>query len=342
MFRRFTRSPYEFFLLAALIVAAYGCSSVHDKQHYTYGGNLLSSDPVLEERLLALDPEHISEEDIRSVLSRFPAPRIININGSIPLVSMDSFSKFLIAMGYPESSVRNPGNGGYSYSSYISSEKLAGYTAWYYEKEGMMPMLIGHSRGGMMVVKVLHEFAGAFSDRLPVWNPLTGENEGRYTITDPLANRVRDVLGLKLGYASAVATGRVMRFVQGQWNMLGRLRHIPDTVEEFTGYHIRYDFLGSDPFGQTYSSPSALVHNVTLPAGYGHITIPLTEHLAGNRDTREWINGYVPQSDAPSPPAELSAEDTRNILFAAEQWFYIRKHWCLELQRLVRSRRERP
>ncbi len=33
-------------------------------------------------------------------------------------------------------------------------------------------------------------------------------------------------------------------------------------------------------------------------------------------------------------------EDTRNIFFAAEQWFYIKKRWCLELRKLVESRRE--
>jgi len=33
-------------------------------------------------------------------------------------------------------------------------------------------------------------------------------------------------------------------------------------------------------------------------------------------------------------------EDTRNILFAAEQWFYIKKCRCLELRKLVESRRE--
>jgi hypothetical protein len=329
-------------LIAALIVTASGCSSAHYKQNYTDSKNFLSAHPLLEDQILSLNPDHVTEEDIEGILSRSPAPRVINLNGSIPVVTMDSFSKFLIAMGYPENSIRNPENGDYSYSSYISSENLAGSIAWYYEKEGMMPILIGHSQGGMMVVKVLHELAGAFHERLPVWNPLTGEDEGRYTIMDPLTNRERNVLGLRLGYASAIGTGKLMRLILGQWNMLGRLRQIPGTVEEFAGFHIRNDFIGSDFFGNTnYSSGSAIVRNVTLPAEYGHITIPLTEHLAGNRKVREWIGKYIPQTDEPSsPPSELSAEDTRNILFAAEQWFYIKKYWCMELQRLIRSRRE--
>ena len=51
----------------------------------------------------SLDPEKVTERDIREVLSKTSAPRILNINGGIILVytRMISFSKFLIGMGYP-------------------------------------------------------------------------------------------------------------------------------------------------------------------------------------------------------------------------------------------------
>jgi len=326
-------------LSSALLLSGYGCSPSNYRQGHSNGQNSPAFDPALEKQILSLNPENITEEDVRKVLSRSPAPRIINLNGSIPLITMDSFSKFLIAMGYPEKSVRSPLDGAYSMSSYASSEKLAGYVAWHYEKEGLMPILIGHSQGGMIVIKVLHELDGAFHDRLQVWNPLTGENEGRHFITDPLTSNEHAVRGLKLGYASAVATGKLMRFLLGQWSMLGKLRHIPDTVEEFAGFHIRHDLIGSDLTGRNYSPlGSARVRNVMLPASYSHITIPLTENLAADPGSREWINIYVPQTDAPLLPEGLSRDESRNILFAAEQWFYIKKHWCIELQKLVRSR----
>jgi hypothetical protein len=31
--------------------------------------------------------------------------------------------------------------------------------------------------------------------------------------------------------------------------------------------------------------------------------------------------------------------NTVNILWAAENWYYIKKHWVLELQNLIRARR---
>ena len=86
-----------------------------------------SLDPVIEERVLHLDPESVSEKDIKEVLSKATAPRIINIHGGIYPVylMMESFSKFLISMGYPEEKIRNPKDGTYSYSCYESSKKLA-------------------------------------------------------------------------------------------------------------------------------------------------------------------------------------------------------------------------
>ncbi len=337
--------------LALVMIVGNGCSTAGYKySEDTYNQNIgketvlqsLSLDTTLEDRILSLDPKRITEKDIQEVLSRYPAPRIINLNGSFPaVITMDSFSRFLIVMGYPEEKVRNPKNGAYSYSSYGSSKKLTGRIAWYYEKEGMMPILIGHSRGGMMVVKVLHELAGAFNEKLPVWNPLTEKAEDRYTIIDPITGTERPVVGLKVGYAAAIGTGRLMRFILGQWNMLTKLRKIPDTVEEFTGFHdlIGSDFLGFGRANKYYPLGSAIVRNVRLPAEYSHFTIPLTEHLAKNNTTKEWINKYVPTTEEPELTVEFDV-NSNNILFAADIWYSIKKHWCIELQQLIRAKRK--
>jgi hypothetical protein len=204
----------------------------------------------------------------------------------------------------------------------------------------MMPILIGHSRGGMMVVKVLHELAGAFNEKLPVWNPLTEKAEDRYSIIDPLTGDERPVVGLKVEYAAAIGTGRFMRFILGQWNMLTRLRKIPDTVEEFTGFHdlIGSDFLGFGRANKYYPLGSAIVRNVRLPAEYSHITIPLTEELAKNNTIREWINKYVPTTEEPELTVKFDT-NSNNILFAADIWYSIKKHWCIELQRLVLAKK---
>ena len=327
------------------MVSAPGCSTAGSK----YRKNILAHKieektapqslpdvPALEDRVLSLNPEKITERDIREVMSRYPAPRIINLNGSLPIVTMDSFSRFLIAMGYPEERIRNPKNGDYSYSSYTSSKKLAGMIAWYYEKEGMMPMLIGHSQGGMVVVKVLHELNGSFNKKLPVWNPATEKSEDRFTIIDPITGVKRAVIGLKVGYSAAIGTGILMRFLLGQWDMLTRLWKIPDTVKEFTGYHIKYDLLGGG--GEYYPLGTAVVSNVKLPAGYSHFRIPITEHLAGSTKTREWINNYAPAAEKPEITVGFEA-DSDNILFAADIWYSIKKHWCIELQQLIRAKR---
>ena len=107
-------------------------------------------DPEIARRLQELDPTRISARDVAEVLARVPAPRIILLQGSVPLINMDPFAGFLIAMGYPADRIRNPRDGRYSESSFIDSQQLAGMVAWYYESEGMRPVLIGHSQGGML------------------------------------------------------------------------------------------------------------------------------------------------------------------------------------------------
>ena len=292
-------------------------------------------DPAIAARVLALDPERISEADVRDVLAHSPAPRVILISG-LALVSMEPFGEFLFAMGYPEDRIRNPRDGSLAYSSNATtSAALAGMLAWHYEHDAMMPLLIGHSQGGMIVIRTLHELAGAFGESVAVVDPTTGEAEPRTTIVDPATGVERPVLGLEVPYASAIATGKLMRLLLGQWSMLGRLRQIPDTAIEFTGFSIAFDplafeFGGSDPYVAT---GTAIVRNVVLPATTSHLGIPQTKHLAADPATRAWIDAYSPRAKAAPLPA---GADTTNIEHAADIWWSIKKHWCLAAQALAR------
>ncbi len=104
----------------------------------------------------------------------------------------------------------------------------------------MMPLLIGYSGGGMLVLRTLHELAGAFGTGFAVVDAVTGDalprdidrRSGRPAI-------VRPVLGLKVPYACALATGKLPRLLLGQWTMLAKLRSVPDTVDDFTGFITR-------------------------------------------------------------------------------------------------------
>jgi hypothetical protein len=52
---------------------------------------------------------------------------------------------------------------------------------------------------------------------------------------------------------------------------------------------------------------------------------------------RDWINAYVPGADNGNPPGADEGRGT-NAFWAADVWFSIKKHWCLEAQRLIRAR----
>ena len=347
------KNAYAILLTLAALVLLSGCGvtkSQFREASYTQPvekGMVLRQytlDPSIEEKILALDPERVNESDIREVLSHAPAPRVINIHGGIYPVylCMESFSQFLVKMGYPEEKIRNPGNGSLSFSCYESSAKIAGAIAWYYEKEGMRPMLVGHSQGGIQAVKVLYDLKGAFSNEVAVYNPLTGEFEKRYSIIDPITGSDRPVVGLEVSYATAVGAGGFTRFLPNQWVMTGRLRSIPDTTLEFTGFVIGLDPIGGDLFGfgpvnRYAANGKAAVRNVRLPIGYNHVTVPVTSHLAESQEIRDWINHYVPTEE---PELNVTFQSSsKNILWAADVWYSIKKHWVLELQRLIRAKR---
>jgi hypothetical protein len=299
------------------------------------------------QKLLALDPEQVTEQDIREVLSQCPAPRIINIHGGIYPVhrEMISFSEFLIGMGYPAASITNPGDGTRTFSCYESSKKIAGVIAWYYEREGLRPVIVGHSQGGMQAVKVLWELAGHSSSRLHVWNPLTWKQEAACDFLDPLTGKRRPVVGLQLSYVSALSAGGLTRLLPNQWDMATRLRKVPDSVVEFTGFHKGLDPLGGDFLGYGsanyfHAMNQAVVRNVCLPSSYGHATIPDTKHLLKSQNIKDWINRYrPPDKEVNTPRLEMQFDaDRSHILWAADVWYSLKKHWVLELQRLVRAK----
>jgi hypothetical protein len=291
-----------------------------------------------EAALLAIDPERVTGRDVRDVLARVPAPRIVLLQGSVPLVTMAPFGAFLAAMGYPDAQLRDLRSGDYSQSSYASSRELAGELAWHYERDGVRPMVIGHSQGGMLAVRVLHELAGAFSDAIEVVDGTSGQPTGRRTFRDPVTGDLRPVVGgFALPYATALATGKLFRVLLGQWSMISRLSKIPDTVEEFTGFSLPNDPIsaGAEPYEAT---GTAKVRNVALPADYSHIGLPRVAHLAADPPARAWIDAYVPDSTAPPGGPGF---DTTNLLHAADIWHSVKRHWCREAQRLAAASRTR-
>jgi len=303
----------------------------------------LEIDRALENRILALDADHITEEDIQETLQFAPAPRVHCIAGGTLLVhlQMNAFADFLVGMGYPRDKLRHPGNGSYSTPCIDSAPRIAGLLAWYYEKEGLRPMLIGHSQGGVQAMRILHELAGKFRSSINVRNPLTGGAEDRDWIIDPITGEKTPVTQVQCSYASVVGAGGVSRLLPYQWRMWARLRSVPDSVIEFTGFYSHGDVLGGDLAGfadKDSYKPNGIaeVRSVRLPAGHNHYFVPNTRSLATSKITRDWINAYEP-SDTPSFPDIEGPR--RNIIWGAEVWTSIKRHWCLEAQRLIRAKR---
>lgn len=339
-------------VITALLAGCTGSKSYVREQNYykdLQGDTVVNSiqmDQELEREILALNPEQITNYEVRYILGQAPAPRIMNVHGGVypAYLLMESFSKFLIGMGYPESKIRNPMDGTFSYDCHQPASRLAGAAAWYYEKEGLRPMMVGHSQGGAQTIKALHLLAGTWGDRVQPWNPVERRAEERNWILDPVTGKRRPVLGLKVSYASATGTGGLIRFLPQQWALNGMLRKVPDSVESFTGFYMPGDILGGDWAGfsdgnRYHSMGVSRVRNVKLPLGYRHISVLWTQHLAEDREIMDWINMYTP-GEEPELHRTFEAKSD-NILWAADVWHSVKKHWTLELQRLVLAKQKR-
>lgn len=297
-------------------------------------------DPAVAARILTIDPERVTERDVRETLVHGPTPQIVLLHGGVFPVHlvMVSFGRFLMGMGYPEAKVRQPDRS-FSISPYTDSTKVAGMLAWYYEHDGVRPMLVGHSQGGMLAVKLLHELNGEYGSDIAVWNPQSDEAEARTTIVDPLTGATRPVVGVSVASTLVVGAGGPSALLPNQWRVISRLRDIPDTTAEFVGYIIEVDL-----FAWTFSPAAAdhfqargqaKVRNVVLPGWYMHVTLPVTHHLADDPAMRDWLYAYSPGAEERRPPPFDSAADS--ALWAADVWYTIRKHWALEAQRAVRA-----
>ena len=92
--------------------------------------------------------------------------------------------------------------------------------------------------------------------------------------------------------------------------MIPKLRKVPDSAIEFTGFAIAFDPIAGnlgdpDPYVAT---GSCAVRNVLLPASYSHIGAPAMEHLARQPSTRAWIVAWQPgATDAACRPTPTSA-----------------------------------
>lgn len=289
-------------------------------------------DPVVAARLRTLDCAHVGADDVADVLARVPAPRVVLLQGSVALVTMEPFAHFLIAMGYPAGRLANPRDGALSYASSGDSAMLAGELAFDYERTGLAPMMIGHSQGGMLALRTLYELAGEFHDELHVVDPATGQALDRTSIVDPHGGRARPVVGLRVAYVAALATGWLPRLLLGQWSMLSRLREVPDTVDEFTGFSLPRDAIAGNLLGEKpyVGTGHARVRNVTLPSRYHHVTLPRVAHLAADPAIRAWIDAWSPDSHAALPPG-----DTDNLAHAVDIWYSIKRHWCLQARHLL-------
>jgi hypothetical protein len=305
----------------------------------------MTLDRATEDRILAIDPERVTEADLQGPLKAAPAPHVVLLHGGVYPVHllMENFARFLISMGYPEASLRDPGDRSFSYSPYGDSAQQAGLIAWLYERDAMRPMMVGHSQGGIQAVKILYELAGNLQTPLHPYDPITSTLESRTTITDPLTGAQRPVIGVQASYVAVVGTGGISLALPNHWIIASRIRVIPDSVDEFVGYRIGLDLFAWDIPGmeniKTFSSAGkAHVENVTLPASYSHVFVPVTTSLASNPDMHRWLDRYDPNDSSTAAPPE----DLPNALFAADVWHGIKRHWVTELKALIRARRAAP
>jgi hypothetical protein len=262
-------------------------------------------------RILALDPERVSDRQVRELLTLAPAPRVLLFKGSLG-ADMESFGAFLQRMGYPDQRLRNPATGGYGYSfqwngcACAECDAMADVVRRLARSEGAAPVLVGHSGGGVTVSRILQVLASA------------------------------DGTVPRLPYAATLGTGALLRRVPGFPGCTADIPHlglVPASVQAFTGYRIAGDpFTSILGFGDYRAvgggEVKARVRNVLLSPQVSHVNAFEFDGYADHPGVRAWIDAYQP--DAPATLPESTGLDLSNLPHAADLWHSLKKQWALQ------------
>ena len=198
-----------------------------------------------------------------------------------------------------------------------------------------MPMLIGHSQGGMIVVKVLHDLASVAGRRAdsgmePAARRARAAHHDRRSAHRRIApghrieGRLCDCAGHGIAAAAAARTMGHPSVAARRAGLGRRLHRVFDSLGSDRGHR-------REPRRRIGATGTARVRNVVLPASYSHIALPRAAHLAAQPSTRAWIDGYRPGTSAPIP----ADADTSNLLHAADIWYSVKQHWCEGAKRLA-------
>ena len=315
--------------------------------------NLLARDPELAERILALDPTHVTASDIQKTLSKGPAPWIFPITPAFPgPVLFSKLVQFFLDMGYPPGRIGDPRTEDFKVDWHEESETIAGMAAWTYERDGMAPMIVGWSVGGITTMSVLHDLNNsAGKTKLRVVNARTGEVEDRDWIRDPYTGEKRPIVGLKVSLAGVLTSGGLGRLAQiFRWGNRPSLRSVPNTVEELLGFQAPADLLGTDwwfaqdPAGLARGNEfkpmgGAKVRTIIADDSYDHFNVIHCQLLSKSPEGRKWVESYRPDPgyglrDHRGTSRYSLVEGKRN-LWCGELWYAIKKHWTLEAQRVA-------
>lgn len=354
--RRATESVFAVVMCFAILFSAgcaatsgYAVSSGYMESHRELPVNRLSLNADVSARLQKINPFSVSENDIRQTLSSYPAPRIFGIGGGVYTahILMEDLAEFLIGMGYPAESVHHPDDGRFAVSSYSDPEKIAGETLFYYQHEGVRPVYIGHSLGGVQAIKTAHFFSGNFGNKkVKVFDPIAGRYLSQKDFVSPLTGEHVSFGSLKpIAHLIAVGSGGISRAFPSQWSMGERVKQVPDSVLRMTGIHLEGDWLGNDFLtgkeqNEYQSLGSARVENFYLPPGHNHVTLIRTKHLLEHPEVREWIDSYNPHTFTGIP--EGLPGNTDNILLAAELWHILKEEWYLAALEIDAAYRRMP
>jgi len=308
----------------------------------------LSSRSELMRRILRIDPESVTPEDV-ATLAQGPAPWILPIAPAFPgPVMMKGFLDFLVEMGYPRERIGDPRSHNYNIYYTESSKTIAGLIAWLYERDGLSPMIMGWSAGGIVAVAALHDLDrpdGLFP--VKVVNGLTGEAEDRTWITDPYTGQRRPIRGVQASFAGVLASGgwgRVNQFLR--WGTRPPLRSVPDSVREMVAFVAPFDLLGTDflllgSANEFKAMGKAQVRTALADPTYGHVNPIHCDSLSRDPEGRKWVEAYRPGASAGVLDYRFSGAftlvDGKRNLWCGEFWHGVRKNWAIEAQRAVRA-----
>ena len=289
--------------------------------------------------LHALDCDRLDGSEASVALAGLPAPRIVILHGSVPIVTMEPFARFLIGWAIREASLRDPSDGSLTQSSFGGQRGAGGHAGLVLrarrpaaDADRTQPGRHARDAHAARARRGLLRPSRRWSTRSRARPCRAPRSAIPYTGASGPS-------WASVSFAAAIATGKLAARAA---RPVDDARQAAPRARQHRGIHGLRDRLGSrspatGPRRSPTSPPAAPACATCCCRRATAISARRSPSICRQQDAHPGIRDRAGGPMRPPPRCRGGIADLRNLELAADLWYSVRHHWCTEGQRRLRA-----